>query len=115
MGGAPDHFFQTIDRDVKNDSHAIFGQANYDLNDDLTLTVGIRYTESNKEFDLVTTRRVGGPNVQSGKLTTYEATPLVSLTWDVNNDVMLYATYSEGYRDGSFAARFTGVVPESAT
>ena len=47
---------------------------------------------------------------QFGKLTTKETTPLVSLSWDLNNDVMLYATYSEGYRDGSYAARFTGAV-----
>lgn len=112
LGGGPDHFFQNIDRLVNNDSHAIFGQANFDLSDDLTLTVGLRWTESNKEFELDTLRRVGPLSEQRGELTTKETTPLVSLAWDVSDNVMLYATYSEGYRDGSYAARFTGVVPD---
>ena len=77
----------------------------------MRLTVGARRTESNKDFNLLTQRRVGPLSDQFGKLTTKETTPLVSLSWDLNNDVMLYATYSEGYRDGSYAARFTGAVP----
>ncbi len=111
LSGPPDFFFQYIDRFIDNDSQALFGQVNFDLTDALTLTVGARYTESNKHFDLITRRRVGPLSVQFGDLETEETTPLVSLSWDVNDDIMLYATYSEGYRDGSYAARFTGVVP----
>jgi iron complex outermembrane receptor protein len=111
LSGPPDFFFQYIDRFIDNDSQAVFGQVNFDLTDSLTLTVGARYTESNKHFDLLTRRRVGPLSVQFGDLETEETTPLVSLSWDVNDDIMLYATYSEGYRDGSYAARFTGVVP----
>ena len=36
---------------------------------------------------------------------------MVSLAWNHSDDVMFYGTYSEGYRDGSYAARFTGAVP----
>ena len=111
LSGPPDFFFQYLDRYIDNDSHAVFGQVNFDLTDALTLTVGGRYTESDKYFNLLTERRVGPLSDQFGDLTTKEFTPLVSLAWDVSDGVMLYGTYSEGYRDGSYAARFTGVVP----
>ncbi len=36
---------------------------------------------------------------------------MASISYDVNENTMVYFTYSEGYRDGGFPARFTGVVP----
>jgi iron complex outermembrane receptor protein len=112
LAAPPDFFFQYLDRFIDNDSWAVFGQVNFDLTETLTLTVGGRYTESNKDFALITERRVGPISDQGGKLTTEEFTPLVSLAWQVQEDVMVYATWSEGYRDGSYAARFTGAVPD---
>ena len=111
LSGPPDFFFQYLDRLIENDSTAFFGQANYDIFDTLTLTLGARYTESNKYFNLLTRRRVGPISDQVGRLTTKETTPLVSIAWEANDDIMVYGTYSEGYRDGSYAARFTGEVP----
>ena len=111
LSGPPGFFFQYLDRLIDNDSQAVFGQANFDISDAVTLTVGARYTKSDKSFDLITERRVGPINEQFGDLTTKEFTPLVSVAWDVSEEIMLYATYSEGYRDGSYAARFTGAVP----
>lgn len=111
LSGPPDFFFQYLDRYIDNKSEALFGQTNFNLTDALTLTLGLRYTESEKNFNLLTERRVGPITDQFGKLTTHEVTPLASLSWDVADSVMLYATYSEGYRDGSYAARFTGMVP----
>jgi len=111
LGAAPDFFFQYIDRYIDNESQAIFGQANYDLTEQLTLTVGLRHTKSDKYFNLLTERRVGPISDQFGELSTSETTPMLSLSYNVDDDIMLYGTYSEGYRDGSYAARFTGEVP----
>ena len=111
LGGPPDFFFQYLDRFIENESQAVFGQVNFDITDRLTLTAGLRYTESDKYFNLVTERRVGPISDQFGELTTNESTPMVSLAWKMTDDVMFYGTYAEGYRDGSYAARFTGAVP----
>ncbi len=111
LAAPPDFFFQYLDRFIDNESQAVFGQFNFDITDRLTLTAGLRYTESDKYFNLVTRRRVGPVSDQYGALTTEETTPMVSLSWDLSDDVMFYGTYSEGYRDGSYAARFTGEVP----
>ncbi|NDH40479.1 MAG: TonB-dependent receptor [Gammaproteobacteria bacterium] len=111
LGGPPDFFFQYLDRYIDNESQAAFGQINFDITDRLTLTAGLRYTESDKYFNLVTRRRVGPISDQYGDLSTSETTPMVSLAWNMSDDVMFYGTFSEGYRDGSYAARFTGAVP----
>jgi len=111
LASPPDFFFQYLDRYIDNESQAVFGQVNFDITEQLILTVGARYTKSDKYFNLVTRRRVGPISDQYGELSTSETTPMVSLAYNMNDDVMFYGTYSEGYRDGSYAARFTGAVP----
>jgi iron complex outermembrane receptor protein len=111
LAAPPDFFFQYLDRFIDNESQAVFGQINFDITDRLTLTAGVRYTESDKNFNLLTERRVGPISDQSGALTTEETTPMASLSWNLSDETMFYGSYSEGYRDGSYAARFTGAVP----
>jgi iron complex outermembrane recepter protein len=112
--GAPYYLFQRVARNIENDSTAAFGQLTYHISDTLHLTVGTRWTESNKEFVLDTDRVKPVPrsSVQTGYLSQEEWTPAVNLSWDVTDTVMAYASYSEGFRDGGFPARFTGAVPE---
>ena len=37
---------------------------------------------------------------------------MLPLSWDITDNIMSYITYSEGFRDGGFPARFVGAVPE---
>ncbi|MDD9962811.1 MAG: TonB-dependent receptor [Gammaproteobacteria bacterium] len=109
-GGPPTNFFQNLARHIDNESWALYGQLTFDITEALHLTVGTRYTESEKDFVMIT-ERVRATTVQPGLLKTKEHTPMASLSYDVNERSMVYFTYSEGYRDGGFPARFTGVVP----
>jgi len=109
-GGPPANFFQNLARNIDNESWAVFAQATFDITEDLHVTVGTRYTESEKDFEMIT-ERVTGTTVQPGFLETEESTPMASISYDLNDSTMAYFTYSEGYRDGGFPARFTGVVP----
>ncbi len=109
-GGPPANFFQNLARNIDNESWALYGQLTFDITDILHLTVGTRYTESEKDFEMIT-ERVTATTVQPGLLKTKEHTPMASLSYDLNERSMAYFTYSEGYRDGGFPARFTGVVP----
>jgi iron complex outermembrane receptor protein len=109
--GAPAYFFQRVARNIVNDSTAVFGQFTFDISDTLHLTAGTRWTESNKEF-ILDTDRLATSTSQSGYLSQEEWTPAVSLSWDATDNIMAYVSYSEGFRDGGFPARFTGVVPE---
>lgn len=118
------------------DQIAVFGQAEYDLTDDLTVSLGARwyqiddiYTGSTTTVDV--TRRLrafgtldpaeltavlgeGAPAAvdaaiasgqidvslldDNGELTVDDVIFKASVDWKVNNDVLLFATYSEGFR-----------------
>ena len=108
--GPPTNFFQNLARNIDNESWALYGQVTFEVTETLHLTVGTRYTESEKDFEMIT-ERVTATTVQPGLLKTKEHTPMASLSYDLNEQSMVYFTYSEGYRDGGFPARFTGVVP----
>ena len=85
-------------------SAAVFGQANYKLTDQLTLTAGIRYTHDDKH----------GISATSTYLTPYAATSipfnydvtvkddnvswLGSAAYKLTPDTLLYVTYSTGYK-----------------
>ncbi len=84
------------------DSQALFFEGDYRLTDRWTVTLGGRYTKDEKEsrqfWNLNT-----GPNHPDEEWT--EFTPKVGFRYQMNDDAMLYATYSEGYRSGGFNGR----------
>ena len=106
-----------------NESKAGFAQATYDITEKLHLTAGIRYTKDNKEFIVVDGQQVvvpifapGQPTFQIIPLGTYTAnaddwTPMVNLSYDWNDSLMTYATYSEGFKGGGFQQRIAGELP----
>lgn len=85
----------------KNKAWAVFGQASYAVSDQLTLTGGLRYTDDDKDMNVVS-----GPN----------RAPSVSvsdskLTWDLSafyklqEDVSVYAKVASGFRGPSIQGR----------
>ncbi len=75
---------------------AVFGQANYDLADDLELTLGVRYDEEEREG--VDPR----DPASLAKKTFDEVQPKVSLAWQANENFLGYATFARGFRSGGF-------------
>lgn len=90
----------------ETDSRALFFEADYKLTDALSITLGGRYTEDEKE-----SRQYGIVNTISGEFSDHpddewdEFTPRVGVSYTLNDDVMLFATYSNGYRSGGFNGR----------
>ena len=70
---------------------AAFTQINYDLTDDLELTVALRYDSDERENRTI-----------NAKETFSDLQPKVSLAYQLSEDALLYATYSEGFRSGGF-------------
>jgi len=119
--------------DFDNSAWALFAQANYDLTDDLHLTVGGRYTEEDKSFlpvQVIFQNYYAGisqvvppenplyaldaPFLQAGEpilplvekdIEISEFTPMASLSYDVSDNMMIYGTYSEGFKSGGFTQR----------
>src|SRR3546814_483178 len=98
-------------------STALFGEAYWDIRDDLKLTAGFRYTEDRKTFTPVPSQTllarslIGGGNVSAGypedapiKQKWGEWTGRIGLDWKpelgFTDDTMLYAFYSRGYKGG---------------
>lgn len=91
----------------ETESQAAFFEADYAITDALTLTLGGRYTKDEK----LTEQRGNLPADADADWS--EFTPKVGVRYRVNDDAMLYANYSQGYRSGGFNGRVDSF--ESAT
>jgi iron complex outermembrane receptor protein len=103
---------QDISRNIDNTSKAAYGQLTFHVTDAVTLTGGLRYTDSSKSFrikNILPTGATDGP--YRGVKKVDKLTPMVTLGWQAAERSYHYASYSEGFRDGGFAARFLGVLP----
>ena len=78
-------------------AYAIFGQTNYDIKDDLELTLALRYdSEERDAFD------ERAPNASKANETFSQLQPKASIAWQMTEDHLLYTTYSKGFRSGGF-------------
>ena len=106
------------------DSWAVFAEGTYSFTDQLDLTVGVRYTEETVDAHGITptgaqpavggyTRDVSGPLGFGGKETFDAVTPRVALQYRVNDNVMTYASYAEGFLAGGLNTRFDVNLPNN--
>jgi len=86
---------------------ALLAHGAYHFTDQLTLTAGVRYTKDKKDAHIL---RVNFPSgtiaVDTPVLVeTDQWSPLVEMDYQVNDDLMLYALFSTGFRGGGFSPR----------
>lgn len=99
---------------------AIYAQADYDLSSRFTLQLGLRYTDEEKEIrlngtslDFATFSQVpldSAALVAAGiplKQSEEKLTPRIALNYQVDESIMLYASYTEGFKSGGWNARGT--------
>lgn len=80
---------------ANDDSFGIFAHVDYKFSDKLSLLGGLRYDKSNKTFDNKKTNTKLSDSFSS-------FSPKLSLEYDLNEDRILYATISKGYKSGGF-------------
>jgi len=95
------------------DSLALFAQFDYALTDKLTLTAGLRWTDEEKTIEFVdntggnlTTAAMiaaGVPVEQNESI----FTPRFALQYQANDDIMLFASATRGFKSGGWNARGT--------
>ncbi len=119
-----DFYQENINVEGDYESWAIFADFTFDITETLALTLGGRYTEDKKDFkqfvpindhgvhfqwaptfvdengDYDPDGSMLGIVEQDGKWD--EFTPRVVLDWRVADDVLLYASWAEGYKAGGF-------------
>lgn len=87
------------DSENEADVWAIFGQADYDLTEKLTLSIGGRYSEETKQSDIQSL--VGGTiRVLSVEHTFTDFSPRVAATFRANDQLTYYGTVSKGFKSG---------------
>jgi iron complex outermembrane receptor protein len=105
--------------DVDTETWAIFGDLTYDLTEQLSLSLGGRYTWDTRNSDILRQVFVGGGSpffggkgtlavLQSdfdGEATFEEFTPRASITYEITNDQTVYASYARGFKGGGFDPR----------
>lgn len=118
------------DFDQEADIWALFGQATWNISDTFRATVGLRYGEEEKKASQSYQTDLPFPfNLAFGAENhvipeqTYDqddVSPSLNFQWDVSQDVMVYASWSIGYKSGGFDARVSfdgtldGMIDEEA-
>ena len=100
----------------KSESYAAFVDFNWEIFDRVRLSGGGRYTHDKKSLQTSLTD-LGVPANSFASPETSESwskfTPKIGIDYRPNDDLMLYASWSRGYRSGGFNGR--GLTPFSAT
>ncbi len=93
---------------VEVTSYAAFGQATWHLNEQLGVTVGLRYTKDKKQAEegvfsptgLLFNPFTGGPLLRSHDKSWNKVTSKLGVEYTLNNDVLIYGGVSSGYKSG---------------
>ncbi|GJM12512.1 MAG: TonB-dependent receptor [Pseudohongiella sp.] len=120
--------------DVDTESTSFYLSGDFDLNDRTTLTAGLRYTNDDKaasvnRHHIITSNSVVGSNTEGSSITfgnaandtllavrtAYpksltnddwsEVSPSVKLSYELSENVMVYGSFSSGFKSGGFDMR----------
>ena len=97
----PGNAVQLNDND--GDSIAVFGQGTYSINDRLSLTAGVRYTDEQKSYAQDTIHSLLGvplPGLVQTKVSFDSVTARAGLEYRFNDNLMVYASWAEGFLSG---------------
>jgi iron complex outermembrane receptor protein len=97
-----------ITLDQETQSFAAYGQATWQLTDPLSVTVGIRYTQEDKDFATSLYLPTSGvflipPTERSDSWD--DVSPRLGLEYRLSDDVLLYASAAKGFKSGGFNGR----------
>jgi iron complex outermembrane receptor protein len=84
---------------------ALSAKYNYHIADNLTLTAGVRYQESKRRFDRTLNNFGAAPTQADASNKWKKFLPLVSLSYFMEDQSLLYFTYSKGFRIGGYNYR----------
>jgi len=130
LGGMlPNNVSIGTDFDQESDTLAAFSQATWNISDSVRTTFGLRYGKEEKDAtqiysfnDLAAGSRLADvigeagaagtaaafnfdESTSNGSRTQENWSPSINVQWDLNEDVLLYASTSIGYKSGGFDAR----------
>lgn len=115
--------------EIDNTSKALFGEVSLHFTDQLTLSVGLRYTDEDRKvhhtvtgldvpypvmlgtyFDTYNQTYYGYPTKIPTKINDKGTSPRIALNYQWTDDVMVYASWARGFKSGGFNARSSSLV-----
>lgn len=94
---------------LETDTIAAFGQAEFPLNDDLTLIAGGRLTSIDRDFFYQTNGFFAIPEFQAGVNESFsddDWSARLGLDWNVDERTLLYGSISRGFNAGTYNSQF---------
>jgi iron complex outermembrane recepter protein len=110
----PGDISQNLTGEGDNTAYAIFANMDWSITENLILNLGGRYTQEEKTFQSQTGSydhiRWGVPIIPEGETRNLkddwkEFSPRVALQYNFNDDLMVFGSYSSGFKSGGFFAR----------
>ena len=104
-------FTRFIDDALETTSKAAYGNLTYQVTDALRLSGGVRYTKEEKDYTRQTNVVSNAPALVSAygfapPVGEYEDTSImISADYQLTDDVMAYARYSQGFKSGGYNGR----------
>ena len=106
--------------DVDAKGWAAYFNGTWRVTENVEINAGLRYTYDEKDIDFFLPNPTGFAGVldmtgQAPYRDSYDAsdvTPKVGVNWFVNENVMIYGTYSEGFKSGGFNVDFIQTLQE---
>jgi len=105
--------------DIQTESIAVFGEVTWNINEDLSLTVGARQTWDEKVGNIAADNSgpvpvwplvTDAPYSVSETILDINFSPKATVSWSFTEGVNVYATYANGFRAGGFNAGATEIV-----
>ena len=99
------------------EDQSYFGEASYRITDQWEVTVGARYAHVQVRVDTLE----AGVNPTNAVLNTFtldddkKTSPKVTLTWRPKDDLMIYGTWSHGFRPGVVQSRLVAIIAQLDT
>lgn len=96
--------------DIETKSYSVFTQVDFDFTDALKGSLGVRYTNDDKDFDFVFQSAFGGPPLRILYANDWsKTTPRAALDWSLPtsgsvNSLLLYASASNAFKSGGYSA-----------
>ena len=109
--GIPSFGFDSVQAGaVEADAYSAFGQADIHLTDKLTATLGARYNYEKKSIDALASAYVLDTSTeipsfrfaQIDEQSWRSVTPKIGLSYEANDDLLLYASMARGFKSGGF-------------
>ncbi|MFT4519809.1 MAG: iron complex outermembrane receptor protein [Halioglobus sp.] len=103
------------DFQVNTLNYAAFGEGTWNINDDMRLVVGARYTEDDIDFDFerVSTSAITQPiPAFSDSVKESDLSGKATFEWNAAEDILLYASFVQGYKGPAFNIT-AGSTPEN--